>query len=77
MNYCTGGSDMAKIRVEDAAIMLGVTPQSVRIGLQRGAFPFGTAFKTKETNRTFNYVIYPEKLKEYAGEERFNKVMGC
>ena len=25
---------MAKIRVEDAAIMLGVTPQSVRIGLQ-------------------------------------------
>lgn len=68
---------MSKVRIEDVASMLGVTPQSVRVGLQRGAFPFGAAFKTKETNKSYNYVIYPEKLKEYAGEERYNEVMGC
>lgn len=67
---------MSKVRVEDVAIMLGVTPQSVRVGLQRGAFPFGAAFKTKETNKSFNYVIYPEKLKEYVGNSRYKEVLG-
>lgn len=67
---------MTKIKIEEAARMLGVTPQFVRIGLQRGALTFGTAFKTHDKSNKYSYIIYPEKLKECAGEERYREVMG-
>ena len=53
---------MAKITIADVANALGCSPQSVRIGLQRGHFPFGTAIKTSSK---YTYVIYEKKLKEY------------
>lgn len=38
----------AKIKVPEAARILGVTPQFLRMGLQQGRFPeFGTAVKMK------------------------------
>lgn len=67
---------MTKIKVADAAKMLGVNPQFIRVGLQRGVFDFGAAFKTDDKNRSYSYVIYPEKLKEHVGKDRYREVMG-
>jgi hypothetical protein len=57
-----GGSTMSKYTVNDVAARLGCSPQTVRLGLQRGEFPFGTAIKTSSK---YTYIIYSEKLKEY------------
>ncbi len=54
--------------IKEAAGIIGVSPLTIRIGLQRGLFPFGTAFKTKENNKRYCYVLYPEKVREYLGE---------
>ncbi|MDY2987910.1 MAG: hypothetical protein SOR77_09785 [Peptoniphilus sp.] len=56
------------MNVSDVAEMLGKTQQTIRIGLQRGIFPFGAAYKLDENNKRYVYVIYPEKVKEYLGE---------
>ena len=41
---------------------MGKSPQFVRLGLQRGAFSFGSAVKV--TSR-WSYHISPKKFKEY------------
>ncbi len=53
---------MSKITVNQVAEALGCSPQSVRLGLQRGEFPFGSAIKTSSR---YTYVIYEKKLNEY------------
>ena len=53
------------MKVEEVAKMLGVTPLTVRIGLQKGAFDFGVAFKRRADSKNYTYIIYPEKLREY------------
>jgi len=53
---------MGKITVNEVAEALGVSPQSVRIGLQRGSLPFGSAIKTSSK---YTYVIYEKKLREF------------
>jgi hypothetical protein len=58
------------MRVEEVAKLLNTTPATIRIGLQQGVFPFGVAFKTKEANKNYTYVIYPEKVRQYAGEQK-------
>lgn len=58
------------MKVKDVAKLLGTTEQTVRVGLQQGVFPFGVAFKTKKANKNYTYVIYPEKVKQYAGEQK-------
>ncbi|MDY4128674.1 hypothetical protein [Peptostreptococcus porci] len=67
---------MTKIKVSDVATMLGVTDQAIRVGLQRGVYPFGIAFKSNERNKKYCYVIYPKKLKEYVGNSRYKEVLG-
>lgn len=57
---------MAKITIKEVAEMLGISPQSVRLGLQRGELPFGSAIKTSDR---FTYVIYEKKLKEFLDYE--------
>lgn len=59
------------MKVKDVAKLLGTTEATIRVGLQLGMFPFGVAFKTKESNKQYTYIIYPEKVKEYvrANEE--------
>ena len=47
--------------------MRGLSPQTLRLGLQRNQFPFGTAIKTSSK---YTYVIYDKKLKEYIDEEK-------
>lgn len=61
------------MRIKEVAELLGVTEQTVRVGLQQGVFPFGVAFKRDERRKNYTYVIYPQKLKEYAGESKGEK----
>jgi len=53
------------VKVSDAAKMLGKSEQFVRIGLQRGLLPIGTAVKMSSK---WTYHISPKLLKEYVGE---------
>ncbi len=52
------------IKVTDAAAMMGKRPQYVRIGLQRGILPFGSAVKTAGR---WSYHIPRAKFYEYMG----------
>lgn len=54
------------VKVSDAAKMLGKSEQFVRIGLQRGLLPIGTAVKMSSK---WTYHISPKLLKEYVGGE--------
>lgn len=55
---------LKNVPVAEAAKMLGISPQSVRIALQTGVAPFGFAVKNKTV---FSYHISPKKLAEYIG----------
>ena len=50
--------------VIECARLLGVSPQFVRIGLQRGVLPFGTAIKMSSR---WTYHISEAKVYEYLG----------
>lgn len=53
-----------KILPTEAAKIMGVTPQFIRIGLQQNKFSFGTAVKI---NKRWSYYINEKKFKEYLG----------
>ncbi len=50
-----------KITVDQAAQIMGVTPQFLRIALQHNKFPFGTAVKFKR----WSYYINTERFIKY------------
>ena len=62
----------AKIRPKDVAAVLGINAQAVRVGLQRGIFPFGWAIKTS-SNR-YTYAISPKLFEKYLGERKFPSI---
>lgn len=49
--------------VEDAAKKLEMNPQTLRLALQQGLFPFGVAVKTSENRYT--YKIFETRLELY------------
>lgn len=51
----------SKLTVKEAAALMGVTPQFLRLGLQQGRLPFGVAVKFKR----WSYYINPAKFYEY------------
>ena len=53
------------VSVKEAAEILGVCQQFVRIGLQRQLLPIGTAVKMSSR---WTYHISPKLLEEYMGE---------
>lgn len=53
------------ISVIKAAEIMGKSPQFVRIGLQRGLLPFGTAVKLSSI---WTYHISPKLFYEYIGK---------
>ena len=53
-----------RITVKDAARLMGVSPQFIRIGMPRGLLPIGTAVKMSSV---WTYYISEAKLKEYTG----------
>ena len=56
---------MKRITVKDAARLMGVSEMFVRIGLQRGRLPIGTAMKMNGDRYT--YYINRKQFKEYTG----------
>ncbi len=63
-----------KISVKDAAQCMGKSSQFVRIGLQRGRLPFGSAVPTSD--KRWDYYINPFRFREYVGAEQFNAYFG-
>lgn len=57
---------LLNIKVSEAAKILGVSEQFVRVGLQRNALPIGTAVKMSSI---WTYHISPKLLQDYAGTE--------
>ena len=55
---------MKRIKVSEAAKILGVSSQFVRLGLQRGTLPIGTAVKMSSK---WTYYINPHLLELYLG----------
>lgn len=51
--------------VQEASALLGLAQQTVRIGMQQGAFRFGTVVKGKRG--IHRYVIYRKKFEEETG----------
>lgn len=54
-----------KITIKQAAKIMGKCEQFIRIGLQRGNLPFGTAVKMKNK---WSYYISPKLFYEYVGQ---------
>lgn len=63
---------MNRITVEEAAKILGVSAQFIRIGLQRGRLPIGTAVKMSSK---WTYHISPERLRKYIEGEQDEATM--
>ncbi len=51
--------------VTEAAELMGVSPQFVRVGLQKGVLPFGYAVQV--SSKRYTYFISKQKFKEYTG----------
>lgn len=58
---------MKPITVNEVAKRLGKSPQFIRVCLQKGLLPFGTAVKMPHSN-TWSYLIYPKKFADYVGD---------
>lgn len=49
--------------VSEAAKRLQMNPQTLRLALQQGLFPFGVAVKT--SNNRYTYKIFTNRLEKY------------
>lgn len=56
---------MSRVKVSEAAALMGVSEQFVRVGLQRGLLPIGTAVKLSSK---LTYYISGKLLAEYIGK---------
>ena len=61
-----------RLKVEEAAKLLEVPPQFLRIALQMGKYPFGFAIKTSSQ---YTYYINAPQLEEYLRQNRSEKVV--
>lgn len=55
---------MKKITIKEASKLMHKSPQFIRVGLQTGKLPFGSAVKV---SKRWNYIIYPELFYQYIG----------
>lgn len=58
---------LKQISIKQAAEIMGKCQQFVRVGLQRGLLPFGTAVMVATR---WNYYISPKLFYEYVGEPK-------
>lgn len=54
-----------KMMVQEAAALMGVSAQYVRIGIQQGLLPFGVAVKVG--GNRYTYYISSAKFEEFTG----------
>lgn len=57
---------MAKITTAEAAAIIDASPQYVRVAMQRGVLPIGTAVKMSSI---WTYNISPKLLGDYSGKD--------
>jgi len=57
---------VGRIKVKDAAALLEVSEQFVRIGMQRGTLPIGSCVKLSSK---WTYHISPYLLEQYTGKK--------
>jgi len=55
--------DYRNIPIVEASKILDISPQMLRVGLQRGVFPFGTAIQGK--GNSYGYYINNNALERY------------
>lgn len=55
------------IPIAEASKILDISPQMLRIGLQRGLFPFGVAIQGK--SKSYRYYINGKALEKYIDGE--------
>lgn len=58
--------DRERITIKKAAEIMKCSEQFLRVALQQGKLPFGTAVKMSEKN--YRYYIYPKNFYEYIGQ---------
>lgn len=58
---------MKRIKVKEAASVLGVSEQFIRIGMQRGWLPIGSCVKLSSK---WTYHISPYLLEQYIGTKK-------
>lgn len=58
--------EIGKIKVAEAAAILHVSQQFVRVGMQRGVLPIGTAVKLSSK---WTFQISPKLLADYSGAD--------
>jgi len=54
--------------VDETAKLLGVSPQCIRVGLERGAFQFGTVIQMRRKV----YIIWRSEVERLTGKGRTN-----
>ena len=54
------------ISVKQAAELMGKSEQFIRVGLQRGLLPFGTAMMLPDSTH-YTYYISPKQFYDYVG----------
>ncbi len=57
--------EVRNLPVDVAAKLMGVSPQFIRVGLQRGTLPFGWA--VQQSKNRYTYWIGPVKFSEWTG----------
>ncbi len=57
--------ESVRMKVAEAAKILGVGSENVRVGILNGNYPFGTAVKT---STHYTYVIIRKKFYQYIGQ---------
>lgn len=62
--------EVEKIKLDDAAKMLGMSPVEVRVGMRRNAFnpPIGRV-KPSNSGKSMRYYVYKHMLYKYLGME--------
>ena len=55
---------MSRLTISETARLMNVSEQFIRIGLQKGIFPWGYAVKMSSR---WTYFVSPEKFTEYTG----------
>lgn len=63
---------MNRMKVSEAAAILGVSSQAIRVGIQTGTLPIGTAIKVKQR---WNYVIPRERFESFVTGKDLRKEM--
>lgn len=58
--------------IQRAAHIMNKSCEFIRIGLQRGLLPFGTAIKREDKQR-YNYYISPKLFKEFTGFDLYGE----